>query len=91
MARRLIVAVVLALAVAGCGGDPKADPSPTPSTSPVSTSPSAPGMPQAAKENTKAGAIAFARHLVVLVNYSQSTGDVSSLAAVAGEACESCA
>ncbi|HEX2893408.1 MAG TPA: DUF6318 family protein [Marmoricola sp.] len=93
MTRRLIGVVVLLVALAGCGGDPKSEPppSPSPSTTPVSTTPSAPAMPDAAKENTKAGAIAFVRHYVELINYAQATGDTSALAAVEDTGCASCA
>jgi hypothetical protein len=92
MKRRLLGVAVLALALSSCGGEPKADPSPTRSvTTPVSTTPTAPVMPDAAKANTKAGAIAFVRHYVDLVNYAQQTGDVSTLASVESDACESCA
>lgn len=93
MPRLVIGTVALLLALAACGGDPKADPSPTPST-PVSTAPSptasAPVMPAEASANTKAGAIAFVRYYVELINYAQATGDVDPLKAIEGEACESC-
>lgn len=93
MARRLIGAVVLLVALAGCGGDPKANPppSPSPSTTPVSTTPSAPAMPDAAKENSKAGAIAFVRHYVELLNHLEATGDEAPMLAVSGPSCRSCA
>ena len=92
MARRLIGAVVLLLALAGCGGDPKADPSPSPSpsTSPVSTTPSVPAMPDSAKENTKAGAVAFVRHYIELLNHLEATGDEAPLVAVSDPKCRSC-
>ena len=86
-------AAALLVLLAGCGGDPKADPSPTPSESPVSTTPSptAPTMPAAAAENSKAGAIAFVRYYIELINHAQATGDVEALAKVEGSNCESCA
>jgi hypothetical protein len=81
------------LVLAGCGGDPKADPSPSPSTPSVSTTPSptAPVMPAAASENTKAGAIAFVRYYIELINHAQATGDVAALESVESAGCESCA
>src|SRR4051812_44399939 len=94
MPRVLVGAVVLVLALAGCGADPKADPSPSPSTttaSPVSTTPAPPVLPEAAKANTKAGAIAFVKYYVELINHAQATGDVGPLAAVEDPGCESCA
>lgn len=48
-------------------------------------------MPDAAKENTKAGAVAFVRHYVDLINYAQATGDVEPLAAAEDTGCASCA
>jgi len=91
--RRSIIGFALLLVVAGCGGDPQASPAPTPSTpaaSPVSTTPSPPVMPEAAKANTKAGAIAFVRHYIDLINEAQATGDVWGLATVEGQRCGSC-
>jgi hypothetical protein len=91
--RRSVIGFALVLLLAGCGGDPTAEPSPTPSTpvtSPVSTTPTPPAMPDAAKANTKAGAIAFVRHYIELINYAQATGDVSALEKVEDPGCESC-
>jgi hypothetical protein len=88
-----VIGVVLLLGLAGCGGDPKTDPSPAPSTpvtSPASTTPSPPAMPDAARANTRAGAIAFVRHYIELINYAQATGDVGALAAVEEGTCKSC-
>lgn len=92
MSRRLIGVVVLLVALAGCGGDPQADPppSPSPSATPVSTTPSAPAMPDAAKENSKAGAIAFVRHYVELINHLQRTGDNAPLRDASLPTCKSC-
>jgi hypothetical protein len=92
--RLSLVGVVAALVVlAGCGGDPKAQPSPSPSTPTASTSPSptAPVMPAAAAENTRAGAIAFVRYYIELINHAQATGDVGPLEAVEASECKSCA
>jgi hypothetical protein len=85
------VVVVLAV-LAGCGGDPKAEPTPSLSTPSVSTTPSptAPVMPAAASENSKAGAIAFVRYYIELINHAQATGDVAALAAVEDPDCKSC-
>lgn len=97
MARVVLGALALSLVLAGCGGDPEAPPDPTATTSGVSTTPStpptpsAPALPEAAMANTKAGAIAFVRHYVDLINHAQRTGDVEVLAAVEAAGCESCA
>ena len=91
MPRLVVGAVVLLLALSGCGGDPKADPSSSTSETPSPTAtPSAPTMPEAAKADTKAGAIAFVRYYVELVNHAQMTGDIAPLEAVEGPACTSC-
>jgi len=91
--RRFVVGAALVLLVAGCGGDPKADPSPSTSSAPsASSTPTAtpPALPDAAKANTKAGAIAFVRHYIDLVNYAQATGDVDALSTVEDPNCKSC-
>jgi hypothetical protein len=91
--RRFVVGTTVLLLLAGCGGDPKADPSPSTSPTPSASStptPSAPAMPDAAKANTKAGATAFVRHYIDLINYAQQSGDVRALAAVEAPACGSC-
>lgn len=92
MRRSLLGALAALVVLSGCGGDPKATPSPSPSTSAVSTSPSptAPVMPAAAAENTKAGAIAFVRYYIELINHAQATGDVESLRLVESPDCRSC-
>ena len=85
-------AAALLVLLAGCGGDPKADPSPTPSETPVSPTPSptAPTMPAAAAENSKAGAIAFVRYYIELINHLQRTGDSAPLRQAALPTCKSC-
>ena len=93
--RRLVVGaalLVLVVLVAGCGGDPKADPSPSTSAPPpsVTPTPTPPALPDAAKANTKAGAIAFATYYVDLVNSAQATGGVAGLISVEAESCASC-
>lgn len=91
--RRSVIGFALVLVLAGCGGDPKAEPSPTPSTpvtSPVSSTPTPPAMPDAAKANTKAGAIAFVRHYIELINYLQATGEDAPLAEASRPSCKSC-
>jgi hypothetical protein len=90
--RRSVVGAALMLLLAGCGGDPKVDPPPSTSPTPsVSATHSPPALPEAAKANTKAGAIAFVRHYVDLINYAQATGDITTLAAVEDPGCKSCA
>ena len=96
--RLVVVGLLLALLglVAGCGGNPKPEtlPSPTPSPSSSATAtagPSPPVLPAAAKARSLAGARAFARHYISLINYAQATGRVDSLSAVEAAGCKSCA
>lgn len=88
----VVVALIAACTLAGCGGTTDAGPPPSPSASPIASSPSptAPALPDAARANTKAGAVAFVRHYVDLINHAQATGDVGALAAVEDNRCSSC-
>ena len=75
--------VAAGLLLSGCGGDsPEPKPLPKDSKSSPSASPSAtpPEMPAAAKKKTKAGAIAFVRHYVELINYAGRSGEPRPLA-----------
>jgi hypothetical protein len=85
----LLASVVL---VAGCGGDPKADPSPSTSTAPpsVTPTPTPPALPDAAKLADTAGAIAFVKYYVDAVNHATGTGDTSALRGASSAGCESC-
>jgi hypothetical protein len=89
--------VVAALLLAGCSGDePAAEPPPlkAPTTSPVATesptTPEPPVLPAAARENTKAGAVAFAHHYIDVVNYVRNSGDTRRLRRLGSSTCESC-
>lgn len=84
-------AALTAALIAGCGGNaPTPGPSPTPSPTASSTGRAAPPLPQAATAHTKAGAIAFVRHYIDLINYAQATGDTKPIRAVEGPHCSSC-
>jgi Family of unknown function (DUF6318) len=99
LTRRLAgsLAATLVLA-AGCSGEePAAQPPETmsPSTSPVATTspsptPEAPELPAAARENTKAGAVAFAHHYIDLVNHAAVSGETSALSAASKSQCRGC-
>lgn len=87
---------VLGLTPTACGGAPEPPPPPKAQPSPSSTAtptaePTAPAMPAKAREKTKAGALAFGRYYVTLVNAAQATGDVSGLAEVEAAGCNTCA
>jgi Family of unknown function (DUF6318) len=84
------------LLLAGCSSDePQAKPPipHAPNTSPVtstSPSPSPPALPEAARRNTKAGAVAFAHHYIDLVNYATEHGEVKELLRSSGQDCGAC-
>lgn len=93
--RRFTVVVVMVAgllagaALGGCGGsDSTADPSPSPSPTP---SPTGLVMPAAAKEHTKAGAVAFVKHYVQALNAAMSTGETAAVQRLAAPSCRSCA
>jgi hypothetical protein len=87
-------ALIALLLTSACGGDSSASPTPSPSRSPsptaTSTTPTPPALPAAAKKNTKAGAIAFVRHYVEVLNYAQESGDVEAIRELSSTACETC-
>ncbi len=86
-----LVAGVLLLGGCGENPEPKQLPKPSKSSSPsASASPTPPVMPAAAKAKTKAGAIAFARYYVSLINRAQATGDTRSLAKAESANCATC-
>lgn len=92
MARRLLAAGLLGLLVlSGCGGSPPEDP-PTsaPSPSPTSTTPPAPELPEEAKANTKAGAEAFVRYYVDLINRTQVSGEPQLIRDASLPTCRTC-
>ncbi|MGN6780031.1 MAG: DUF6318 family protein [Marmoricola sp.] len=78
--------------LSGCGGTPDAGPPPSPpTTAPTATpTPTAPVMPDAARANTKAGAVAFVRHYVDLLDHAIKTGDVFGVRSLTARSCGSC-
>lgn len=87
--------IAAVLLLSGCGGSPEPSPvaNPTkgasPSASP-SASPRAPALPAAAKEKTRAGAIAFARSFMDALNYAGATGDTRLLRSAYIKLCTRC-
>lgn len=85
---RIVVYVVAALLLfAGCTQDQPKEPGPTSRPSPTVTVPS---MPAAAQEKTVAGAVAFVKHYIALLNYSSDTGDVDALSEASDATCVGC-
>jgi hypothetical protein len=63
------------------------------STSPVATTsptPAPPALPDAAQENSKGGAVAFARHFLEVVNFSIVSGNTEILNRTSLRSCVSC-
>ncbi|HJQ07187.1 MAG TPA: DUF6318 family protein [Nocardioides sp.] len=87
-----LLATGAALALSGCGqaADPPAQADPTPSVSPTKAAPTAPVMPDAATQQTKAGAIAFARYYWRVVDYAQLSRDTDPLSALQTSRCRAC-
>jgi len=48
-------------------------------------------MPAAAKQHTREGAEAFARHFIDVINYAQETGETDAMGSISAPRCESCA
>lgn len=90
--------LLAALLLSGCTGD---EPDP-PASSSTSTSPTetpvdtarptltAPALPDAATVGDAAGAEAFVRHWIDLLNYAYATGDAEPVKAVSDAGCEAC-
>ena len=75
---------------------PTATPTPTASYKPADASGRAqnvpvPVLPEAAKAETKEGAIAFAEHWYAALNYAYQTGDFGPMDAVTSAGCRMCA
>ena len=80
---------------ASVSATPTPTPSPTANYKPADASGRAqnvpvPVLPEAAKAETKEGAIAFAKHWYTLLNYAYETGDFRPMDAVTDAACRLC-
>jgi hypothetical protein len=96
------VGLVVVTVLAGCGGDEPgagATASVTPTATPTATpTPTAdipvipePVLPDEAKEHTPAGAAAFTRFAIEVVNRAYVTGDTEQLLSISTEDCDACA
>lgn len=90
--------VAVLVLLTGCAADePAPQPAPstatTPSPSSATSSPpvAVPQLPEAATVGDAAGAEAFVRHWVDVLNYAYETGDTGPLDAITGSACDLCA
>ena len=82
--RQLLTALATTTAaclLTACGGSGNPEPAPLPTTSTpsptASASPTPPAMPAAAREKTKAGAIAAVRHFLKAMAFAGDTGQTS--------------
>lgn len=88
---RALPLALAALLLAACGGHPDATPPrPSPTPSPTASTPTAPVMPALARQHTDAGAKAFVRYYIALVNRGAATGSVNDIARLSSRGCESC-
>ncbi|MFT4188665.1 MAG: DUF6318 family protein [Aeromicrobium sp.] len=72
------------IVVPGCSKQPEPiEPDPTPT-------PVEPVLPEAAKENTEDGALAFLEHYLAVMDYASSTGDVTQLTELSHPECTGC-
>lgn len=97
MGRLLISAVVAGVLLSGCSDNGEAS-TPTPSPSPsvssasptTSPSPTPPVMPEAAKEHTEAGAIAFVEYFWEVVDYASVNLDPAAVRELIADSCGTC-
>jgi hypothetical protein len=86
--------LALLITASGCGGDdppaPKAEPTNTQTTPAASSSPTPPVLPAAAKADTKAGAKAFVRHFINVMNFAGNNGQTETLRALYARTCARC-
>lgn len=94
--KRILAATAALLALSACGSqDPPsaAGPSsapPAPTTKPTPSGPVPPTMPAAARQRTKAGAIAFAKYYWRVVDYATATLDTTPLRRLRLGSCGQC-
>ena len=93
--RTALATTAAACLLTACGGGGNPTPAPLPKTSTPSptapASPTPPVMPAAAREKTKAGAVAFMRHYVAVLNYASVSGDLATLRQLSLNSCVKCA
>lgn len=85
--RLIALLMAAALLFTGCTEDKPREPDPTTKPSPTAT---VPAMPDAAREGTDEGAIAFVKHYIDVFNYASNTGDVKELQKLSDPDCDGC-
>lgn len=83
---RRMVLPILAMVLMACSGEtepPEESPEPTPEVT-------APALPELAEDDSPAGAEAFARHYIEVLNYSALTGDTALLEELSADDCSGC-
>ena len=88
--RTIIVATMFssALSLVGCSDPAPIEPNgPATSATPTQV---APTLPEAAKDDSEEGAVAFVKHYIELLNYASDTGDVERLREASDPKCVGC-
>ncbi len=83
---RRMVLPILAMVLMACSGEtepPEESPEPTPEVT-------APALPELAEDDSPAGAEAFARHYIEVLNYTALTGDTALLEELSADDCSGC-
>lgn len=83
-------ALALLLATSGCSDDPQPRVEPTVDSPAPSPSETTSAEPAAWEVKSKAGAVAFAKHWVDVLNEAAATGELDALRSISSEKCESC-
>lgn len=92
-----MVGLVMGAALMACGAEsqrpdrPVSNPPPSAPSAPSAPTLASPDLPDLSRSRGQAGAEAFVRHYVALVNYAQATGDTDGLAAAGAQGCRACA
>ena len=94
--RTALATTTAACLLTACGGGGNPEPAPLPRTSTpsptatASASPTPPAMPAAARQKTKAGAVAFTRHFMEVLNYSGGSGETRAFRGTFNALCTRC-
>ena len=84
--RSFALAIAALILVSSCTDDPE----PIEPTASATTEPTAPSMPEQAREGSPEGAAAFVSHYIRILNYAASTGDLAELSRLSADECDGC-